>query len=129
MTTYTGIICKGLGKGAFFIPKYQEKIKEKLGWSPYPGTLNITLDAEQKKLYTKEKEAIVKQKKYYIPAFQQFGAVTLFPIIIIGLERAAIIIPEKTTHEHHIVEIISDKNICNALKKKEGDTITFIITE
>ena len=44
-----GIVTSGLGRGAIFISidYYKIKIKEKLGFDPYPGTLNLKVDKEQ----------------------------------------------------------------------------------
>ena len=123
---YTAIIKKGMGKGALFIPHYQEKIKLLIHWTPYPGTLNCILDKKEQKQYNQAK---TKAKSFVIPEFQHlqksFGKVTLIPINIPSIPNAAIIIPEKTTHAESVVEIIADKNIMQALQNKEGDTITF----
>ena len=50
-----GIVISGLGKGAVFmsIDYYKKEIKEKLGFDPYPGTLNLKIDKQQTTLLNK----------------------------------------------------------------------------
>ena len=46
--TLEGIVFTGLGEGAYYIGKehYRKQFIEKLGFEPYPGTLNLKLDGE-----------------------------------------------------------------------------------
>ena len=43
---FEGIVTSGLGKGVVFMSMdyYKSNVKEKLGFNPYPGTLNLRLD-------------------------------------------------------------------------------------
>jgi riboflavin kinase len=46
--TLEGTVFTGLGEGAYYISKehYRKQIAEKLGFEPYPGTLNLKLSAD-----------------------------------------------------------------------------------
>ena len=39
----SGVVVTGLGEGAYFVAKYAKLFKEKLGFAPFHGTLNITV--------------------------------------------------------------------------------------
>jgi len=51
-----GTVFSGLGEGAYYmsLDGYKEQFVKKLGFSPYPGTLNIRLDSR----YIKEREKL-----------------------------------------------------------------------
>ena len=46
--TLEGTVFTGLGEGAYYIGKesYRKQIVEKLGFEPYPGTLNLKLSSD-----------------------------------------------------------------------------------
>ena len=46
--TLEGTVFKGLGEGAYYIGKehYRKQFVEKLGFEPYPGTLNLKLTSD-----------------------------------------------------------------------------------
>src|SRR5208337_4812172 len=46
--TLEGTVFTGLGEGAYYISKehYRKQFAEKLGFDPYPGTLNLKLTAD-----------------------------------------------------------------------------------
>ncbi|MBS3128590.1 DUF120 domain-containing protein [Candidatus Woesearchaeota archaeon] len=56
MNKITGTIVNGIGKGAWFVPQYKEKIRSVLGFTPFPGTLNILLDKKNYIAYKKNKK-------------------------------------------------------------------------
>lgn len=40
---FTGRVFSGVGEGSFYVSLYSKKFLEKLGFRPYPGTLNLRL--------------------------------------------------------------------------------------
>jgi riboflavin kinase len=46
--TLEGTVFTGLGEGAYYVTKehYRQQIVEKLGFEPYPGTLNLKLSSD-----------------------------------------------------------------------------------
>ena len=46
--TLEGTVFTGLGEGAYYISKeaYRKQFTEKLGFEPYPGTLNLKLSTD-----------------------------------------------------------------------------------
>src|SRR3989339_1853988 len=44
-----GVVFSDLGQGAMFmsLPWVQQTLRERLGFSPYPATLNVRLDSEK----------------------------------------------------------------------------------
>jgi riboflavin kinase len=62
--TFEGTVFSGKGEGKKFIslPWVKRQIEEKLGFTPYAGTLNIRLTAES----ANRKELLEKAKKFEI---------------------------------------------------------------
>jgi riboflavin kinase len=120
---YKGKYVVGLGEGAFFVSLegYKSQIKEKLGFTPFPGTFNLEVGNEVVQI-------IQKLKFITIPGFEQggrkFGSCRIRPAVIRKLP-AYLIIPEKTTHSLNIVEFISVFELRKELKIKPGDTLEF----
>jgi len=116
-----GIVTSGLGKGAVFmsIDYYKEKIKEKLGFEAYPGTLNFLIDNEQ--LNTLKRIDPIR-----IDGFKKdgktFGGVSCYKIKINNID-GSIIIPDLTEHEENMVEVIAPVNLKSELQIKDGDKV------
>ncbi len=115
-----GIVKSGLGEGAYYIKIYSEKLQEKLGFKPYSGTLNIkTLMLGDFGSYS----------TCTIDSFSEndrvFGTARLIPVKLSKgsqHEDCYVILPERTHHKNEL-ELISEKNLRNALKLKDGDTV------
>ena len=118
---FEGIVTSGLGKGAVFmsINYYKERIKEKLGFEAYPGTLNLLIDNEQlntfKKIDPMRIDGFKKDGK-------TFGGARCYKIKINNID-GSIIIPDLTEHEENMVEVIAKVNLKSELQIKDGDKV------
>jgi riboflavin kinase len=117
-----GKVVTGLGEGQYYISLagYRTQFVEKLGFDPYPGTLNLKLD-----------EKSIEQRKRIngnirISGFtdqnRTFGNGSCFNITIAGV-KGAVIIPERTHYPEDIIEIIAPVNLREYLKVKDGSTV------
>ena len=123
----TGKIVSGAGQGAFFtrIDWVQQQCNEKLGFKPYPGTLNLEISAEDLPII----ESLDREKGIeLISPDPKFCNGKAFPVLL-GEIGAAIIIPEQKVRVHpkNIVEIIAPLNIKASLNIKDGDSVTFVL--
>jgi len=116
---FEGIVSSGLGKGAVFmsIEYYKNQVKEKLGFDPFTGTLNLRIDKEKITLLNDFRairiEGIKKDNK-------ACGGAICYKIKINGID-AAIIIPDLTGHEEDTIEIVAPVNLKSELSIKDGD--------
>ena len=125
--TVTGKIVSGEKKGAFFtqLDWVQEQCLEKLGFKPYPGTLNIQIHEEMVPVIeTLPQEQIIE----LIPPDSNFCTGKVFPVVVEGLP-AAVVLPQEEVRVHgkNIVEIISNVKLKDALDLKDGDTVIVTI--
>ena len=108
-----GWIVSGLGEGGLYVKKYSRYFLEKLGFEPYPGTLNVKV----------AKPPVLKNPLLITPEEGGLFPVECFDAIINSKVRGAIVRPVKTAHQKDILEIIAPLNIKEYFNLKEGDSI------
>ena len=121
--TLRGIIVSGVGQGAFFtqLDWFQSQCRDKLGFKPYAGTLNLEIsDNDLPAVEALEQEAEIE----FIPPDSEFCSGKAYPVLVEGI-RAAIVIPaaEVRVHGNNIIEVISDKRLKDVLKVEDGDSV------
>ncbi len=123
---FQGIITKGMGEGAYYISLegYRKQFIEKLGFDPYPGTLNIKVSNDY--IYVKN---LLKsyQNNIFIEGFSDgkrtYGWVKCYKAIINNIEGALLIL-ERTHHDASILEAIAPVKILDNANLDYGSTIT-----
>ncbi len=119
----TGKIVSGVKQGAFFtqLDWFQSQCRDKLGFKPYAGTLNLEISNDDVPVVTAlEHEAEIE----FIPPDSEFCSGKAYPVLVEGI-RAAIVIPaaEVRVHGKNIIEVISDKKLKDVLKVDDGDSV------
>jgi riboflavin kinase len=99
-----GSVFSGKGEGRKFInlPWVKSQIKEKLGFTPYAGTLNLRLSSES----VNQKKLLGNAQKLEIYPEKGFCKGMLIKSYIDNLE-CAIIIPEVANYPKDVLEIIA----------------------
>jgi len=117
--TIDGTIVSGLAEGAYYIKQYEWKILEALGFRPYPGTLNIRVEAGTPDLSEYSSSAI----EAFSHGGRQFGALKIIPaeLEVRGHKiECHIAVPERTHHKKDL-EIISHQNLRTKYGISDGD--------
>ncbi len=119
----TGTVVSGMGEGKYYIGmrQYREGIREKLGFEPYAGTLNLRL-ANQQDSYLIE-EAKPTMIEGFSTDSRTYGAIKSFPVLISGSVKGAVLRPERTHYGPEIVEIIAQPFLRKKLGLKDGDKV------
>lgn len=124
--TLEGILFSGLGEGAYYVNKegYRKQFLEKLGFDPYPGTLNIKLTTDYDNKVLSELETY---PAVVIDGFQDesrtFGPVKCYPAVINNRVKGAAIYAMRSHYGSSVLEIVSSVYIRNALKLKDGNKV------
>ena len=123
----TGTLFSGLGEGAYYIslPGYKKQFISKLGFEPYPGTLNLKIsDVLHKQFFDK----LSKNDGILIEGFtdkkRTYGNVKCFPCTINSNIQGSIIIIERTHHDRSVIELISPIFLRKKLKLNDGDEVS-----
>lgn len=125
---FNGTIVSGMKEGTYYTSQegYIAQFKEKLGFSPYPGTLNVEIDmVEKNKLrFLKQEEGIE------ITAFETenrtFGGVKCFPACI-NKQNTMLIFPLRG-HYSSILEFIAPIYLRDHLALADGDNVSVVVT-
>jgi len=126
-TTATGVLFSGEGKASQFveIPWAKSQIKEKLGFKPYPGTLNIRLSEKEA---NRLRQILREFKGVTIVPPTGFYSAICFHTTIMRRTRGAVVIPHTPNYPPNVLEIIAPVNLREALTLRDGDYVELTIT-
>jgi riboflavin kinase len=121
-----GKVFSGLGEGAYYVSReaYRRQFIKKLGFDPYPGTLNLKIVDEQNARLRSELDAYPGIK---INGFRNkdrtYGSVKCFHAMINGREKGAVIFAFRSHYGKDVLEIIAPVYLRGQLKLKDGDKV------
>ena len=118
---FSGTVTSGDGDGKKFMELrwVKRQITEKLGFTPYAGTLNLKLaeeNAKQRKLLEKTPSAKVLPAEGYCEGL-------LFKAFI-GIVQCAIVVPQVAGYPNDLLEVIASVNLREALQLEDGCEVT-----
>lgn len=119
----SGTLVSGMGEGAYYmsLPGYTKQFKTKIGYVPFPGTLNVKLDQIQ---FAQSIEQFDDLDGKLIDGFcdgkRTYGWVKCFKGTINKTIECNLIRLERTHHDPSIIELISQVNIRETGKLKDG---------
>lgn len=121
----TGKVERGLGEGSYYVNVYAKMIHDKLGFKPFIGTLNLSVNKAQAKNF------LLQSRKTKIHSFQTksrtFGAIGCYEIMINNEVQGAIIIPERTNHDESVLEIIAPVSLRKKFSLSDGSKLNLSI--
>lgn len=126
MKTVKGKITSGLNKATEFMKKevYLKQYEDKLGYIPYYGTLNITLDND----IHLDVNGKLKEHLKILNGNEKYGDVYFLNAKITNLnnnitETGDILFPTKTIYSFNTLEFVSKDNLRNTMKLKDEDKV------
>jgi len=124
---FIGKVISGLGEGRYYTEQegYIKQFKEKLGFCPYPGTLNVEIEFIEKnklRLLKNHTGIIIDEFK---TKDRSFGGVKCFNAKI-NQTNGAIVLPIRS-HYSNILEFISKDFLRKKLNINDGDEVKIII--
>jgi len=124
--TLEGTVFTGLGEGAYYIGKdtYRKQFVEKLGFEPYPGTLNLKLTSDYDIKTRTELEAY---PAIEVAGFRNedrtFGLVKCYPLLIENKIKGALITALRSHYDVSVLEIIAPVCLRKQLNLKDGNKV------
>jgi hypothetical protein len=120
----SGVILSGAGKGAFFtqVDWVVEQCRKMLGYRPFPGTLNVSVNDSDLDMLDRLSEAPGFE---LVPDDPAFCAAQVKKIELNGIS-AAVVLPseEVRIHEKRVLEVISSCSLKEALGLSDGDMVS-----
>jgi len=119
----SGRVVSGMKDGKYYLslPQYVGQFKKKLGFTPFPGTLNVVVKDSRKKLMLNRMKGIVVDG--FSIGNRVLGKVKCFPVLINGKVRGAVALPERSHYNSDTIEIISRHNLRKELNLDDGSKI------
>lgn len=122
----TGEVFSGMGEGRYYMEAqgYKEQFQSKLGFEPYPGTLNLRLRTEED---VGMRQRLHQHRGIDVKGFtngnRTFGSVKCFRANIKGVS-GAVIIPERSHYTFDSLEFIAPVKLRNSAGLRDGDIVT-----
>ena len=125
---FEGSVVSGMGEGAYYmsLEGYRRQFKDKLGYEPYPGTLNVRLVDQ---LYMNARRELGRHPSIFVDGFSDstrtYGWVKCYRAIINdgAVANAAVLVLERTHYDDSMLEVIAPVSIKQAAGIKNGDRI------
>jgi len=124
--TIEGILFSGLGEGAYYVTKdgYRKQFIEKLGFDPYPGTLNLKLATEYDMKTRSELDVYPAiEIQGFTNESRTFGSVKCYPAVINNKVKGAVLSALRSHYNSSVIEVIAPTFLRNQLKLKDGHKV------
>ena len=120
-----GTITSGYGRGAYFLGQkfYKSKFNQQCGFTPFPGTLNISVPEE----YLEDIKKLKTNCTNVITPKEGFGGVKYIKATLNNDITGAIVFPDKTSHEENYLEFIAKDNLRKKLNLNDGAAVVLEI--
>jgi riboflavin kinase len=121
-----GVVFSGFGEGAYYVTKsgYKDQFVERLGFKPYPGTLNLRLRSITDIKARKDLEALPSiVVKGFINGERTYGDVKCFKVLINEKTEGAILMIHRTHYGQDVLEVVAEESLRKKLKLKDGDLV------
>ncbi len=121
-----GTVFTGLGEGAYYISQkgYRKQFVRKLGFDPYPGTLNLRLMSALDRMV---RDTLEKLPGIQIEGFEDghrtYGGAKCFIAKLNNSVDGAVLVLERTSHDNSVLEVISPARLRDRLGLKDGDNV------
>ncbi len=124
--TLEGVLFTGIGEGAYYVTRdgYRKQFIEKLGFDPYPGTLNLKLTTDYDIKTRSELEAYpAVEIQGFKSESRTFGPVKCYPAIINNKVKGAVVYALRSHYNSSVMEVIAPNFLRNQLKLKDGNKV------
>lgn len=121
--TIRGQVDHGLGEGFYYMSQegYRKQFREKLGFNPFPGTLNLKLEGRE----AAKQEVLRRAEGVLIDGFtdgsRTFGGAKCFPASVNDV-AGAVIMPIRS-HYEDVLEVISPHQLRKKLRLRDGESV------
>ena len=127
---FNGVAISGMGEGAYYMSQkfYKRQFMKRLGFEPYPGTLNVKLSEQ---VYVNAKKELDNHHSILIDGFKNgnrsYGWVKCYPARINNSINGALLMLERTHHDYDIIEVIAPVKIKDSIGITDGDRISVTV--
>lgn len=126
---FKGIVFSGLGEGSYYVKLYRRVLRDKIGFDPFPGTLNLRAVAiEDLKALERIRSLPALEIKAFKDRGRSLGSARCYRVLIENRLRGVLIVPERTHYGKDVAEILAAEKLREKLGLKDGDIVTIEVT-
>ena len=121
----TAVLFSGLSEGSYYMGMegYRKQFRSKLGFDPFPGTLNLRVTNDS----MDERRELNGYPSLSIEEFadreRTYGGARCYRAIVNQKIQGAIVVPIRAHYGEDVIEIISPENLRRRLRLKDGDFV------
>ncbi len=119
-----GTVVSGIGEGRYYmsLAPYVQQFSEKIGFAPYPGTLNIRLEPSSLQVRKRLDQLEWVQIQGFTAEGRTFGNARCLPCRIEGIP-CGIVIPGRTHYPDDVLELIAPVSLRESLRVDDTDEV------
>ena len=124
------VVFSGLSEGAYYMGMegYRKQFRSKLGFDPFPGTLNLRVRKEDLSARRELDSSPFIEIEGFANETRTYGAVKGYRALINREVQGAVIVPVRAHYGEDVIEIISPEKLRSRLNLKDGDTVNIRVT-
>ena len=121
----TGAVFTGLSEGSYYmsLDGYRKQFISKLGFDPFPGTLNLRISKEN----LNDRKILDTYPFVYIEGFanekRTYGPAKCFRAVVNDKVKSAIVLPIRAHYGEDVVELIAPVSLRKQFKLVDGDKV------
>lgn len=122
---FEGAVFSGMGEGAYYMsqPGYKRQFLAKLGFEPYPGTLNLRVRKEDQEDVRMLEASPFILIEGFTDGTRSFGPAKCYQGKIGNEVEIALILPVRTHYTGDVAELISTEYLRKKLDLRDGDIV------
>ena len=119
------VVFSGLSEGAYYMGMegYRKQFRSKLGFDPFPGTLNLRVKKEDLGARRELDSYAFVEIEGFANKTRTYGAVKGYRAIINGEVQGAVIVPVRAHYGEDVIEVISPEKLRTRFNLKDGDVV------
>lgn len=122
---FRGIVFTGIGDGAYYMRLYRRTFKSKVGFEPFPGTLNLrAATIEDLKALERIRSLPAIEIRGFRGRQRSFGSVRCYRVIVQHSVPGFMVVPERTHYGREVAELITSERLREKLGLRDGDMVT-----
>ena len=127
----SGTVFSGMSEGSYYmgLEGYRKQFRAKLGFDPFPGTLNLRVNKEDKNQRRLLETFPFIQVDGFSNSQRSYGPAKCFKTLVNEKIESAIVLPIRAHYGEDVVEIIASHSLRKQLKLKDGDVVRVRVLE
>lgn len=125
---FEGAVFSGMFQGGYYIsqPGYRDQIVERLGFDPFPGTLNVRLVGD----WREGRRALEGWPAVVLEGFRvedrAFGGARCIRLLVDGVVGGALIVADRSGYDASVMEVIAPVDLRERFGLEDGDLVRLV---